>query len=366
MIFVYSTNEKYFSIGNYFILPILTLLIGFVSICKDLYRNNWRLPLKKTILLYVILYVYFSAFILQKECKLDVIASYTILIGMLYVMTYKELSEIDIKYVFYSYILSALILALILLTQMRFPLANPFRFTIFYTDESYYDVNFIGGYLTVPAILTFYKGLIQKKVGKKILFQLSTGVLFTAMLLTGSRGAFLGFFCGIFILVKNRRMIVKGILLLLLLLLLLPLLPDVLYERLFESSYDDGSNELRMLDWLSGLNSFYKSPIFGNGFDWPSDIIYRELHLTYTAHNTYIVLLMHYGLIGILPFLLYVFPVWYKLMKDKTYKVFLASFSSLFLIVLMIEASLSIVFFMPFTVLMVLYNYKRRNLTSII
>lgn len=362
MLFVYSVNERYFSIGNYFYFPVMVLLVGSYNLLSSYGRNSWKIFIGDFKIPLTILYVLTSVFVFQKEYKSDVVFSYILLLGMFYVMTLSKLNEIDVKWIMYSFILSGLVLAILLLSQMRLARLDLLRFTVFYSESDFYDVNFLGGYIAIPALLSFYKGWVKKNSCGVILYKIATTIMIIAVLLTGSRGAMLGFLVGVGILLMNRKMILQGLFLAGLFVLLTPLLPDFLYERLFENSYDDGSNSQRIEDWMAGLNAFVKSPLLGNGCDWPEDIIYRELRLKLTAHNTYITFLMHFGIIGI-GFLLSIFyPMVVVIVRNKNMRGLLAMLASLLFISIMIEATLSIIFYIPLIVIWILYNYKKNNI----
>lgn len=360
--FVYSTNEKFFGVGKYFVFPILTVLTGIVPILLDVFFKKTILK-NNLIILLIIAYIFLSISLFNKEFKYDVVAAYSMLLGMLYVMTYKPLRRTEVQLIVYVYIISALILSIQLLTQLKMPYPGILRFTVFYSFDEYYDANFLGAYLLVPAILASYKGFFCKKNKLKFFFQISTIIILIAMFLTGSRGAIVGFLIGIGVILFSEKNIIKiAIISIACFLLIMALLPEELYNRFFEESYID-TNQKRLLDWTLGFGSFMRSPFLGNGFDWSMNIINRCFHANYTAHNTYIVFLMNFGLLGIIPFVIFICKPFKFFFKNKSAKNIFASYLAMLFSVLLIEATGSLVFFIPLTVLYILYQYKSNNLS---
>ena len=71
---------------------------------------------------------------------------------------------------------------------------------------------------------------------------------------------------------------------------------------------------------------------------------------------------MHFGIIGI-GFLLSIFyPMVVVIVRNKNMRGLLAMLASLLFISIMIEATLSIIFYIPLIVIWILYNYKKNNI----
>jgi O-antigen ligase len=161
---------------------------------------------------------------------------------------------------------------------------------------------------------------------KKIIKFISIAIVMIALIQTGSRGAFLGqFIVLVLILYKKRHKInaVKvGVFVILgfLLVLSLPLFQgqDV-FTRFKKADNEDlsGYSHGRLNAWPLMLKEYSKKPILGYGFNSFS----REFSIKYTGkpfatHNEYIDILFTLGIIGFLLFVLIFYNIWKVLKKN--------------------------------------------------
>jgi O-antigen ligase len=79
-------------------------------------------------------------------------------------------------------------------------------------------------------------------------------------------------------------------------------LPDFLYNRFSNPNYDDTSNQIRLMLWIDGLQSFIERPLFGYGIGNYNYYIVHESgfsqHTVVVAHNTYLDSLLDIGIVG--------------------------------------------------------------------
>jgi len=145
------------------------------------------------------------------------------------------------------------------------------------------------------------------------------GVLILALLLTFSRGAFVGFLIvnGLFFLwrfnAKTAALVMLGAVALML------LAPEQVFERM-SVGFDEDANAVSAgrIDtiWLPLLPELWRSPLWGNGLGstmW-SDAMHRGLMLEVThPHSAYLEALLDVGIIGMSLLLAYYVHVWKNL-----------------------------------------------------
>ena len=169
--------------------------------------------------------------------------------------------------------------------------------------------NVLGGYLIFIAILAFammyyYKDYIHK------LFALGIfGAAGLCMLWTHSRGAWLGLIlaAGLFALMRDRRLVILGILALFLAPLVIP--PEVLQRFLSIGDMADTSTSYRVSIWLGAtdmLRVFWPIGI-GQGvenFTYIYNMYAFSAVYTQHSHNLYLQIMIYWGIAGITLFLM--------------------------------------------------------------
>lgn len=125
-----------------------------------------------------------------------------------------------------------------------------------------------------------------------------------------SRGAYVGLLVGMIILflIKNRKLLIPIILVLV---FWQVVLPEKVIERIQGTKNEygelDQSSELRLVMWEKGIELFKQSPIFGIGFG-----LYRMKDFgtgLKDTHNIYVKILAEQGIIGIILFIFVVFAM---------------------------------------------------------
>ena len=202
------------------------------------------------------------------------------------------------------------------------------------------DPNEFAALLILPLFVSFGEIIYHKS---KINIFLFLGILYI-IILTGSRGAFLAISITLlYHLIKKFS--VKNITLLLLFgffffFLVIPQLPPQIFERLF--SENPISNELngggRAGIWMVIFNEILpKMPIFGYGSGCSGIIIAPFWGTVVASHNTYLRLILEYGLL-VLPIFIYFLYRIYKLIKWKKDFVRIYVFISILIVVLFLDA----------------------------
>jgi O-antigen ligase len=126
------------------------------------------------------------------------------------------------------------------------------------------------------------------------------------IMFTYSRGAYAGLLVGMFVLflVKDRKMLIP---LILILLFWQNILPEKVIARIKETKTEsvqlDESSQRRIDIWQASMNIFKKDPIEGIGF-----LVFRCLGFDLgDTHNIYVKLLTEQGIIGFVIFFILVF-----------------------------------------------------------
>ena len=122
--------------------------------------------------------------------------------------------------------------------------------------------------------------------------------------LTFSRGAYVGFLCGLFVLglIKERKFLILTVIILV---SWQSFVPNAVKERVMMTHQENGeldsSAEERVTIWQDALQVFSEDPILGTGFN---TYAYMGRYLGYTdTHNYYLKILIETGLVGLLIFL---------------------------------------------------------------
>jgi len=183
--------------------------------------------------------------------------------------------------------------------------------------------NELGRMYEVAYALLLFTWAESKEWRLRFVLLASVGLVVVALMLTFSRGAFLGFIVinALFLLWhRNLKTLVLGVLLAAVVLLLLP---DAVYDRVttgFGRGFGSGSDMISAgrIDhlWLPLLPEVPKSPIYGHGLGsilW-SEPMRRGAGVTFLAvghpHNAYLQALLDMGIAGLILVCAYLAHVW--------------------------------------------------------
>lgn len=278
----------------------------------------------------------------------------------------------EIKKFLSAYIMSGAVIAFLILYQRLdyYDSIHASRYTIQILGHERFDPNFLAACMVVPFILSITKQLFSYSLWNLIcLILIFLGVLFTA-----SRGAMLSCSIGAvvaFSIFAIRRRKVKyliqvGALVVILGYVLMNILSENSFERLFSNSYNDSSNEKRFVDWAVGLKAFESSWLFGYGMQSEMQIIKREVGVNMIAHNTYLALLLQFGVFGFTIFSISVLHLVRNLFLSKEYIVTSMVFATLF-VVFFVSGEVAVFLWLPLiTASLILQIIKTNKVTSVI
>lgn len=172
--------------------------------------------------------------------------------------------------------------------------------------------NALGSYLNMMLSFTIAFFLFTKEKKKKLFYLAATAIIFLALLLTFSRGAWIGFFFMVIYLVWMWNK--KWLLALPVLLAITPfVMPDSVINRfakLFDPSYYQMSSEYgRIAFWLEALAKIKENPILGVGLGMFGDSVPLRHNIPFSTwvDNHFIKLGAEIGIIGLIGFVALLF-----------------------------------------------------------
>ena len=173
--------------------------------------------------------------------------------------------------------------------------------------------NILAEYLVMTIPLSISLFWYTKKIVKKVLFLATSAILTLSLVLTLSRGGWIGFAVSalIFILLVEKRFLLSIIPIGIGGLLFLP--KSILSRILSIGNLGDSSNSYRITMWKIALNIIKDNPLAGVGFGHKPFQQTFETYIsdmpTYHAHNTYIELAAELGIPGLIAFLFLMFII---------------------------------------------------------
>lgn len=173
--------------------------------------------------------------------------------------------------------------------------------------------NVLAEYLIMIIPLSISLLWYSKKIHKKVIFLGTSGVLIMALVLTLSRGGWIGFAFSalIFILLVEKRLLLSIIPISLGGVLFLP--QSILHRIISIGNLADSSNAYRLKMWEIALDIIKDNPLAGVGlghlpFKQTFEMYIRTMP-TYHAHNTYLEIAAELGIPGLIAFLFLLFVV---------------------------------------------------------
>ena len=163
--------------------------------------------------------------------------------------------------------------------------------------------------MTIPISVALFWN--SKKLGKKLLYLLTSLILMLALVLTLSRGGWVGFAFGmfIFILLIEKKLLLSIIPIALIGIYFLP--QSILNRILTIGNLGDSSNNYRIRLWKITLDIIRDNWLVGVGFGYiPFKTTFEGYIRTmpaYHSHNTYLQTTAELGILGLIIFLSFIF-----------------------------------------------------------
>ena len=377
MILIVLCNDQFFNVGNYFILPISIVIIGCAELAVYIIKNKRIVDLKISdySIIFILVYVVFSSLVLRLPSKFDTVMSYGLLYLLLLVCSLTKFNNKQVIFILKCYIASALILCMMIFIQRKTPYPGVMRYSIFFSETGFYDVNFLATYIGIPTLFSFNNSMLREDKNGKRVYLLITAILLLGVFLTGSRGGLIGVVIGALFIICTRNDFrhkifkkpkLKTVLItLFVIVIIFLLLPKELTERFFMQSYNDGSNQKRIQHWIYSIQAFMHQPIFGCGITWTIEVIQQYCGANYTSHNTFLGALMQLGIVGMIPFMIILVNPIKEFWKIKDTGLVGIIIALLFMLI-MIEAQSSLILFVPLIVIYIILRYSVNYKTDII
>lgn len=364
LIFMFINPDPYLGIADHYV-----FLLGYF-VCYCIVKKHINLNKDTKIYVFMLGWLALSCVIslLSGVFSSGYVFSYAFYILALLLINGGSYTKQDVEFFICSYLISAVIICLfIIIFRYDYYGSGAERFTIRVAGNPAIDPNYLGGYLVVPFIIAYGK-LLKKFSYKDTFFLVLLGI---GMLSTSSRGALvsaiLGAFITTFLYFKESKEIrkIKTIALVIVIacIVVIHFVPSNSLIRLFETSYLDGSNSKRIQDWLAGLETVYQRPLFGYGPRGEMGIIQEILGVSRIAHNTYIAMLMQFGVVGVSLLIVYVI---YMLRKSKNNCILVGSLIATMAVCFFVSAQVAVFLWIPFMLASVVSNYEREHLMHIL
>lgn len=294
----FLNSDRYFQLPGMYVFLFCALAVGFLWTVL----NIWKKPIRfyQTLILVILVCMVISAVINSSALESGYLLSYLFLMFMTFLFCSMSFEEADLKKISTAYvILGAVISLLIIVFHKRFYADESNRITIQIGSNPLIDPNYLGACLVGPSFLSLKAAMSDRKWRK--LNWIATALIAVGMFMTGSRGAMVAWAVGVFIIAcekffknftrkKLAFLIIVGVLGVIAAFIVIP---KAYLERMFDiNTWIDASNLRRFELWKNALDMIFKRPFFGYGLGNTVQTIGNA------AHNSYLELCAHFGLIG--------------------------------------------------------------------
>lgn len=313
--FVFTCNHNALFISDYYIFLFLYIISAFIYMWMK--NVPLRLGYQQKIIILLSLELLVLGIVNKQYMDRGVLLSYIAWFGFYFCALMMPCSKSDIKLIINSFITGAIACSLlVLIIKHEYIYEGSGRYTIQFFNNEEIDPNYLAEFLIIGGALSVSKLLLRKKTLLDIILLVAGTLIITiAIFYTGSRAGVLAYIVslfGIFIklcfnnrdMISIRKVIVFMTIAIVVLIIVALVIPREIYDRIFEMNLNDGSNSLRVQHWLNALKCWSMQPIFGYGPALTKELMISIMNHNGDAHNTYLTLLLQFGLVGFLMFFL--------------------------------------------------------------
>lgn len=349
LILIFFNGDSFFNLGNSFIIYAIIILVLIIQcIIKREFkyrRGDWKK-------IFMLFYLIFSIEIVNRDYQESMLKVMLLTFTLLLAWNLFDFDVRQVNYLITGYIISAIILATILLLQRYQPyisINGSNRMTILSSNGVYYDVNFLSAYLVLADIFLFINILDKKRKKLSVVF---FTIITCALVLASSRAALGILILAILgILFFQKKLTVNTVIYMcifcIIALGIYMLLPDSVTSHL-SRGISLSADITRMRDWQYGIKLISENPIFGNGIVSTKNLIIEKYGITWiTVHNTYLSFFVYYGLVGGIVVLLIMLEPLRKMIKNKIRIEYIIVYAGYLILILMIEANFSDIWLIP-------------------
>lgn len=275
---------------------------------------------------------------------------------MFFLLTLHNPTLNDLKAISQCFIISGFLIALFVLFFKMPTDENPNRYTYLLYGKSL-EPNYLACYLSITFIITFRKLMFKTTIVKKFFYVIISLSILYAILISGSRGAFVAILLSALILfsIDLKTFLMRLSVLTICFVLLFMFLPENLIERFIAKSYNDGSNRHRIFLFQTAIAFILDKPFIGYGITAGSYI--TKLGST---HNTFLTCGLNFGLVGLAAFCALIFKI-LKNILNKDMRLFLAVFVNLMVTSMIITNLNTIPLWFTLVFLVYAVNYRIKN-----
>ncbi len=340
----------YLGVGGYYY-PIIVLVIIAAFMTAVRHGIVFRREHFYISILFIIMILHLNASFEYIESS-RLIWGYMLLFIMFFTLVLYRPEIEDLKYIKTSVIISAFIMSFfIILMRKEYVLSG--RYTLDILGPT--DPNHLASFLTLALILNIKEIFFSFKKSNKLMYILICITILLAILLTGSRGAFVSLILSLPILFLTRlnKFLIGIFFLVFIFGLSFFILPDYLTNRFIKDSYNDSSNQTRIRLWIVAVEKISLQPVIGYGA-----VRSRNITGIGAAHNTFIAFALHFGLLGLLMILLLLWKIFINCLNKDMY-LFLAVFINLMINSIILENTNTMPFWFILVFLIFAVNYKK-------
>ncbi len=194
--------------------------------------------------------------------------------------------------------------------------------------------NILGSLMTLVTPMTLSFALAEKRILKKLIYVVLAGLMILCLFLTYSRGAWIGFAVAmaVFVWIRDKRLFVPAIILMVAVVIFVPSISDRITYMLSPDYTASSLRAGRLVRWLTGLEMFKETPIFGVGLGQFGGAVAMNNGIkgTFYMDNYFLKTAVETGLVGLCAFVILMVQavVWsyrtFIMCKDKYYKIILS------------------------------------------
>lgn len=328
----------YFAFDESFSMQVITPII-ILLLFTMLFKSNWKLVVSnKVIFLIFIILIYCTTLFINMLFDNKIINFHSIIrlvyICVIFLYYYliiiREYDINAVKTILYGNVTSGLFIALLIIKNWFNGAQGKISLISFFGKPV--EENYTGSLLAFIAVLTLL--IIRFNNKNRKLFIVSETIMAFAILLTGSRSAFLAYIMGFSLCLfqyffGRGKIELKKIFIIVIIFIVLSvilynidkLLPEFIYNRLFVNGFGDKSNNERINIWTIAINGFFSRPLLGYGVGNFNYYILKEFpkHANVIAHNSFLDILLDIGLIGFIIVMSFLFWNIKDIMKKMSY-----------------------------------------------
>ena len=370
LLFAILNTGEFFELSSYWYFVLAVCSIGFLKIKKIAPSTRYERFIWFCLCWQVI--VFLITLIVMGKVNTAYLFSYLLYFIFFYICLKIRFSSIEIKQILSSYMFSGVLVSGLIITLLIPYGDGNIRFSLQLFDNPMFDPNYLAAFLVFPGVITFSKMIFKLSLVNIILYGTFFLIIVIGLFLTGSRSAMIAVLIGSFFTYahffsKNlslSKIIWSIAILYIVVIVVVFFLPEGTYARLFMESYNDGSNLKRLTNWNAGLEAFYRHPLFGYGYTSEMEAIKNAINKELVAHNSYIGLLIQFGVVG---FTIYAVGISYLLVhlfKKKEYML-LGSVLSTLQLSLVVSAQVAVFFWFPIIAVVCIDNdmqYNEKNI----